>query len=58
MWENPVSPRPCPREGLALTQGDGEPGFPYPPPCGRGWKSAALPREVSGQVLTERAAYD
>ena len=34
MWGNQDSPRPCPREGLALTQGDGEPGFPIPPPAG------------------------
>jgi len=31
MWGNHVSPRPCLREGLALTQGDGKTRFPHPP---------------------------
>jgi len=34
VWGNPVSPHPCPREGLALKQGMGKPGFPTPPPAG------------------------
>jgi len=35
VWGNRVSPRPCPREGLALTQGYRETGFPHThPPAG------------------------
>ena len=41
MWGNRVSPRPRPREGLALTQGDGETGFPHPPARGRVWEGTA-----------------
>ena len=42
---NRVSPVPRPREGLVLTQGEGETGFPHPPTRGRVWEGAALTQE-------------
>jgi len=39
MWGNRVSPRPCPQEGLALTQGEGATGFPHAPARRRAWPS-------------------
>ena len=44
-WGNRVSPCPHPREGLALTQGYGETGFPHTPAHGRVWEGKALPGE-------------
>ena len=44
MGGNRVSPRPCPREGPALPQGDGETGFPNAPARGRVWEGLALPQ--------------
>ncbi len=50
MWGNPVSPRPRPREGLALTPGYGETWFPYTPTRRRVWEDFALPT-LKGRLM-------
>jgi hypothetical protein len=57
MWGNPVSPRPRPREGLALKQGMGKPGFPIPSPGGQVWEGCALP-ETTFSVGVRRSRLD
>jgi len=46
VWGNPGSPRPCPREGLALKQGMGKPGFPILPPAGGFGRAQPVRREM------------
>ena len=46
VWGNRVSPRPRPREGRTLTQGDGETRCPHTSARGRVWEGAALPRSM------------
>jgi len=54
VWGNPVSPRPCPREGLVLKQGDGETRFPHPPARGRVWEGTALTGEPFYPIVDAR----
>ena len=57
MWGNQVSPRPCPREGLAFTQGDGDTGFPHSPTRGRVCEGYALPRIIFIPSVCGAAAW-
>jgi len=41
VWGTRIPPYPRPREGLALTQGNGETRFPHSPTRGRVWEGAA-----------------
>jgi len=58
MWGNRVSPCPCPREGLALTQGYGETRFPRTLTRWEGLGGRSPPRKYVHPVCVRRSRMD